>query len=94
MRGRLVGWGHARARSVRDGSGLLRVRPWRARYSGCERTHVLLSWAQGPPLPAESVHRFRLRFHQLGLGQGGVGAEHLRVERRDPQEPVDVLRLC
>ena len=40
--GRLVGWGHARARSVRDVSGWLRVRPRRTRCSGCGATHVLL----------------------------------------------------
>lgn len=38
--GVLSGWGHARARSVRGLAG--RLRPRRARCSGCARTHVLL----------------------------------------------------
>lgn len=40
--GLLTGWGHARARSVRDSGGVLRVRPRRARCAGCGVTHVLL----------------------------------------------------
>lgn len=38
--GVLAGWGHARERSVRGLAG--RLRPRRARCSGCARTHVLL----------------------------------------------------
>lgn len=41
-RGVLAGWGHARARSVRDLGGVVRVRPRRARCAGCGSTHVLL----------------------------------------------------
>jgi transposase-like protein len=41
-RGVLAGWGHARARSVRDLGGVVRVRPRRARCAGCRATHVLL----------------------------------------------------
>lgn len=40
--GVLAGWGHARARSVRDSDGVVRVRPRRARCAGCGVTHVLL----------------------------------------------------
>lgn len=38
--GVLCGWGHAREREVRGLAG--RLRPRRARCSGCSRTHVLL----------------------------------------------------
>ena len=38
--GVLTGWGHARERTVRGLAG--RLRPRRARCSGCARTHVLL----------------------------------------------------
>ena len=38
--GVLAGWGHAREREVRGLEG--RLRPRRARCSGCSRTHVLL----------------------------------------------------
>jgi hypothetical protein len=40
--GVLAGWGHARARLVRDSGGVVRVRPRRARCRGCGVTHVLL----------------------------------------------------
>lgn len=40
--GVLAGWGHARARSVRDSDGVVRVRPRRARCASCGATHVLL----------------------------------------------------
>ena len=40
--GVLAGWGHARARSVRDSDGVVRVRPRRARCASCGVTHVLL----------------------------------------------------
>ncbi|MDQ3764351.1 MAG: DUF6431 domain-containing protein [Actinomycetota bacterium] len=40
--GALAGWGHARARDVRDRGGLLRLVPRRARCTGCGSTHVLL----------------------------------------------------
>ena len=41
--GRLTGWGHARVRQVRSGSGWWWVRPRRARCRGrCGATHVLL----------------------------------------------------
>jgi hypothetical protein len=40
--GVLAGWGHARARDVRDRGGLLRLVPRRARCTGCGATHVLL----------------------------------------------------
>lgn len=38
--GVLTGWGHARERTIRGLAG--RLRPRRARCSGCARTHVLL----------------------------------------------------
>lgn len=38
----LAGWGHARVRSVRGPDGVVRLRPRRARCSGCGVTHVLL----------------------------------------------------
>lgn len=41
-RGVLAGWGRARARTVRDRDGGLRVVPRRARCTGCRATHVLL----------------------------------------------------
>jgi len=41
--GRLAGWGHARPRVIRGAGGARwRLRPRRARCSGCRRTHVLL----------------------------------------------------
>jgi hypothetical protein len=40
--GALAGWGHARARDVRDRGGLLRLVPRRARCTSCGATHVLL----------------------------------------------------
>lgn len=40
--GVLAGWGHARARVVRTGSGGVSVRPRRAACRGCRATHVLL----------------------------------------------------
>ncbi|MBV9012078.1 MAG: helix-turn-helix domain-containing protein [Pseudonocardiales bacterium] len=40
--GVLAGWGHARARDVRDRGGLLRLVPRRARCTSCGATHVLL----------------------------------------------------
>lgn len=40
--GVLAGWGRARARSVRDSDGVVRVCPRRARCAGCGVTHVLL----------------------------------------------------
>lgn len=41
--GRLVGWGYGRSRTVRgDGEIRWRLRPRRARCSGCGRTHILL----------------------------------------------------
>lgn len=38
----LAGWGYARQRVVRGPEGPVRVRPRRARCSGCGATHVLL----------------------------------------------------
>jgi hypothetical protein len=38
----LAGWGFARARRVRGLQGVVRVRPRRARCTGCGVTHVLL----------------------------------------------------
>src|SRR5690242_21833224 len=38
----LAGWGRARARTVRDRDGGVRVVPWRSRCTGCQATHVLL----------------------------------------------------
>jgi transposase-like protein len=47
--GELYGWGHARAREVRDcGSATLTLRPRRARCSSCGSTHVLLLGAVLP----------------------------------------------
>jgi hypothetical protein len=40
--GVLVGWGRARARTVRGRDGGLRVVPRRSRCTGCRATHVLL----------------------------------------------------
>jgi Domain of unknown function (DUF6431)/Homeodomain-like domain len=40
--GVLTGWGRARARTVRDRDGGLRVVPRRSRCTGCRATHVLL----------------------------------------------------
>jgi hypothetical protein len=40
--GVLAGWGYARERRLRGPDGLVRLRPRRARCSGCGRTHVLL----------------------------------------------------
>jgi transposase-like protein len=40
--GRLVGWGRARARSVRAEHGVLRLTPRRTRCTSCGVTHVLL----------------------------------------------------
>ena len=40
--GVLAGWGHARARTVRDRDGGVRVVPRRSRCTGCRATHVLL----------------------------------------------------
>jgi hypothetical protein len=40
--GVLAGWGFARARRVRGPDGAVRVRPRRARCTGCGVTHVLL----------------------------------------------------
>lgn len=40
--GVLAGWGHARARDVRDRGGLVRLVPRRARCTSCGATHVLL----------------------------------------------------
>lgn len=40
--GVLVGWGHARERSVRGERGSVRLRPDRSRCAGCGVTHVLL----------------------------------------------------
>jgi Domain of unknown function (DUF6431) len=41
-RGVLAGWGRARARTVRDRDGGVRVSPRRSRCTGCRATHVLL----------------------------------------------------
>src|SRR5215207_2415912 len=40
--GVLAGWGRARARTVRDRDGEVRVVPRRSRCTGCRATHVLL----------------------------------------------------
>lgn len=40
--GVLARWGHARQRSLRGMRGMVRVRPRRARCTGCGSTHVLL----------------------------------------------------
>lgn len=40
--GALARWGHARPRVLRGGRGAVRLRPRRARCSGCGATHVLL----------------------------------------------------
>ena len=40
--GVLAGWGRARARTVRDPDGGLRIVPRRSRCTGCRATHVLL----------------------------------------------------
>lgn len=40
--GVLVGWGHARGRSIRDLDGVLWIVPRRSRCTGCGVTHVLL----------------------------------------------------
>jgi transposase-like protein len=40
--GVLARWGHARRRALRSARGLVRVRPRRARCTGCGSTHVLL----------------------------------------------------
>lgn len=40
--GVLAGWGHARAREVRERDGLVRLVPRRARCASCGATHVLL----------------------------------------------------
>ena len=40
--GVLAGWGRARARTVRDPDGGVRVVPRRSRCTGCRATHVLL----------------------------------------------------
>jgi Domain of unknown function (DUF6431)/Homeodomain-like domain len=40
--GVLAGWGRARARTVRDHDGGVRVMPRRSRCTGCRATHVLL----------------------------------------------------
>ncbi|TVZ00186.1 hypothetical protein EAS64_25055 [Trebonia kvetii] len=40
--GVLARWGHARPRVLRGGQGPVRLRPRRARCSGCGSTHVLL----------------------------------------------------
>jgi len=40
--GRLAPWGHARWRTLRDRTRLVRLRPRRARCASCQLTHVLL----------------------------------------------------
>ncbi|MCC2280731.1 DUF6431 domain-containing protein [Streptomyces sp. ET3-23] len=40
--GVLAPWGWARERVLRSGSGVVRLRPRRARCGGCRRSHVLL----------------------------------------------------
>ncbi len=47
-RGVLRPWGHARACSVRQRVGTLRLRPRRSRCAGCRGTHVLLAGGAVP----------------------------------------------
>jgi hypothetical protein len=82
--GVLVGWGHARARSVRDRKGMVRVRPRRARCAGCGVTHVLL--------PAGLLLRRADTAAVIGAGLAakadGVGYRRIAAVLRRPAETV------
>lgn len=68
--GALAGWGHARARDVRDQGGVLRLVPRRARCSGCGATHVLL------PLVALACRADTARVIGTALAAKAAGMGH------------------
>lgn len=82
--GVLAGWGHARVRSVRGSGGVLRVRPRRARCTGCGATHVLL--------PAGLLLRRADAVAVVGAAlvakAGGVGYRRIAAVLRRPVETV------
>lgn len=78
-------WGHARSRTVAAFTGLMSVRPRRARCAGCGRTHVLL--------PAWLLSRRRYAavviFAGLALREAGakVAAVAARLRLPSPGRP-------
>ena len=71
--GVLAGWGHARARDVRDRDSSVRLVPRRARCTGCGVTHVLL------PLVALVRRADTARVVGTALVVKAAGAGHRRI---------------
>ncbi len=75
--GRLGGWGHARLRVMRGaGEVRWRLRPRRARCSGCRRTHVLL------PVSVLARRADAVAVIGLALAGAAVGQGHRRIAER------------
>jgi hypothetical protein len=82
--GVLAGWGHARARSVRDSDGVVRVRPRRARCAGCGATHVLLPVG----LLLRRADTVVVIGSALAARAGGTGYRRIATVLRRPAETV------
>ena len=82
--GVLAGWGHARARSVRDWDGVVRVRPRRARCASCGVTHVLLPVG----LLARRADTAVVIGSALAARVGGMGFRRIAVVLGRPVETV------
>jgi hypothetical protein len=82
--GRLVGWGHARARVLRGPEGVVRTRPRRSRCTGCGVTHVLL------PVVALSrrADTAAVIGSALAAKASGVGHRRIAVALGRPAETV------
>jgi len=82
--GSLAGWGHARARSVRDRVRVVRLRPRRARCGGCGVTHVLLPVG----LLLRRADTAAVIGAALAARAGGTGHRRIAVVLRRPAETV------
>lgn len=82
--GVLAGWGHARVRSVRGWGEVVRLRPRRARCSGCGVTHVLLPLA----LLLRRADLAVVIFVALAAKAGGMGHRGIAEALGRPVETV------
>lgn len=80
----LTGWGRARARSVRDTAGSVRVVPRRSRCTGCGVTHVLLPVV----LLARRADTAAVIGVALAAKAAGVGHRRIAAECERPAETV------
>ena len=82
---RLAPWGHGRVRSVRERGRLRwRLRPRRARCSGCGATHILL------PVSCLSRRADTVEVIGVALVAAGAGWGHRRVARLVDRAPSTV----